>query len=183
MQTPFGGYLHNTNHHNAGLIESYCVACHKFVGASGSEDNLRLAETAHRSDCKQKTKRILEKTSHDVASKISAFLILSLGYDATLMPIRSMLLRQAGYEVIEAYSCEAALKEIECSHLDLLLICHTVPAGEQDALIGRVKSVQPKLPIVCLAVGQFQPLRKGCVPACSYAPEFLDDVNEVLRRA
>jgi hypothetical protein len=35
------------------LIESYCLFCFKFIGASKLELNLKLAEFAHRLVCKQ----------------------------------------------------------------------------------------------------------------------------------
>jgi DNA-binding response OmpR family regulator len=111
-----------------------------------------------------------------------AFRVLSLGYDSTLMPVRTMLLRQAGYHVVETESLEAALEEINSALIDLLLICHSVPSHDQDILIASVKSVKPTLPILCLTTGPLQSPPQGCVPAYSTAPEFLEDVNRVLPR-
>jgi len=98
------------------------------------------------------------------------------------MPIRTMLLRQAGYNVVEADSVDAVLHEIKSATVDLLLICHTVPSDEQDALIASVKSIKPRLPILCLATSPMRALPLGCMSAYSTAPEFLEDVNRVLPR-
>jgi hypothetical protein len=43
------------SHENRVLIESYCLACHRFVAASPSESNLNLMEIAHRAICKKST--------------------------------------------------------------------------------------------------------------------------------
>ena len=109
-----------------------------------------------------------------------AFRVLSLGYDSMLMPIRTMLLKQAGYHVIESHSVDSALLQIKSAPIDLLLICHTVPSDEQDALIAAVKAIRPKLPILCLAISPIQSVRQGCLNGYSTAPQFLNDVNRVL---
>jgi CheY-like chemotaxis protein len=109
------------------------------------------------------------------------FQILSLGYDPILMPIRTILLRQAGYDVIEADSPETALEIIiKPVAIDLLLICHSVPSHEQENLISRVKSLNPRVPILCLTTSPLQTHSQSCSVACSIAPEFLEDVNRVL---
>ena len=108
------------------------------------------------------------------------FVILSLGYDSHLMHIRTLLLQRHGYQVEEAYSCSEALGVFSQHSIDLLVICHSVPADEQERLIAEVKSIQPDLPVLCLALPNISLDAIGCTPACSTAPMFLEDVSKAL---
>ncbi|HZI57008.1 MAG TPA: hypothetical protein VFF39_09550 [Verrucomicrobiae bacterium] len=107
--------------------------------------------------------------------------ILSLGYDHRLMPLRSMFLRQAGYEVAEIYSWGEALRRSRSEIFNLLLICHTVPLDQREELIEIIHSKRPHFPVLCLAAepAYFKP---GDYPAdASIAPEFLTDVSNALQ--
>jgi len=108
--------------------------------------------------------------------------ILSIGYDPILMPVRSLLLRQAGYEVVEAYSLGEALKKIKPGGFDLLLICHTVEQDEQNSLIEAMRLSWPAVPVLCLTTTpEYSDLKSHCSAACSTAPEFLTDVSNAVR--
>jgi DNA-binding response OmpR family regulator len=108
--------------------------------------------------------------------------ILSIGYDRVLMPVRSMLLRQAGYEVVEAHSAGGALKRIKAGNFDLLLICHTVGQDEQNSLIEAMRLSWPTVPVLCLTTTpEYSDLMSHCSAACSTAPEFLTDVSNAMR--
>ncbi len=109
------------------------------------------------------------------------FCVLSLGYDDILMPLRSLLLHQAGYLVIETYSLGEVLKRIKAGGFDLLLICHTVPVDQRDAIIEAVHQSQPWLPLLCLSAEQVYSDPEHC-PACNTTPEFLMDVSNALAR-
>jgi len=105
--------------------------------------------------------------------------ILSVGYDPILMPVRTMLLRQAGYEVVEAHSAGEALKRIKAGNFDLLLICHTVEHDEQDLLIEALRLSWPVVPMLCLStIPEYSDLSRSA--ACSTAPEFLADVSDAF---
>lgn len=105
--------------------------------------------------------------------------LLSVGYDPILMPVRSMLLHQAGYKVIEARSLGEALKRIKAGNFDLLLICHTVDEDERDLMIEALRFSAPVIPILCLSTTpEYSDL--NCSAACSTAPEFLADVDHAL---
>jgi CheY-like chemotaxis protein len=108
--------------------------------------------------------------------------ILSVGYDPILMPVRSMLLRQTGYEVVEAHSAGDALKRIKAGNFDLLLICHTVKQDEQDTLIEAMRLSWPAVPVLCLTTTpEYSDWMSHCSAACSTAPEFLADVSNAVR--
>lgn len=109
-----------------------------------------------------------------------AFRVLSLGYDPTLMPIRTMLMKQAGYHVVEAYSCPQALAEIARDSIDLVVICHSVPTDELEPLIAEVKSIWPDLPVLCLTLTTIYVPDIGCKAAHNTAPEFLEDISKAL---
>lgn len=66
------------------------------------------------------------------------------------MAMRSMVLRKAGYSVEEAYSAQDALDWIPTDAVDLVLICHTVPVGEQRKLIAFFRKHHRPIPILCL---------------------------------
>ena len=76
--------------------------------------------------------------------------ILSVGYDRHLMSVRSMVLRQVGYIVIEAYSLRDALHLMHSDSVDLVLICHTVPASQQDKLINAIREQRRLMPVLCI---------------------------------
>jgi hypothetical protein len=46
------GFQHIAVQNSHALIESYCLECNRFVGASRSLINLRFTEIAHRASCK-----------------------------------------------------------------------------------------------------------------------------------
>src|SRR5262249_47743429 len=107
--------------------------------------------------------------------------ILSLGYDHRLMPLRSMLLLQAGYEVAEIYSWGEALRRSRSEIFNLLLICHTVPLDQREELIASIHSKRPHFPVLCLAAepAYFKP--GDCQAGCGITPEFLTDVSNALQ--
>jgi DNA-binding NtrC family response regulator len=111
---------------------------------------------------------------------VDAFRILSLGYDSTLMPVRTMLLKRAGYQVVEASSCPQALAEIGLDSIDLVVICHSVPADEQKRLIAQVKSIRPDLTVLCLTWKTIYIPDNDCKAVHNMAPEFLEDGSQAL---
>src|SRR5215469_14657649 len=81
--------------------------------------------------------------------------VLSVGYDRNLMLSRSLLLRNSGYEVVEAHSRHQALVLVRSEVIDVVLICHTVPENEQRALISAVRKQRLKMPILCMTESDF----------------------------
>jgi len=110
------------------------------------------------------------------------FRILSFGYEPVLMAVRALLLRKAGYQVQNALSRESVMKHLDLGEFHLLIICHTVPSDEQNSLIASVHSVRPGLRIVCLSPFPALSRRGVCAVAATTAPEFLEDIEQVLLR-
>ena len=63
--------------------------------------------------------------------------LLSVGYYPELLQLRSHLLRQKGYAVLEAGDLQTAISLAKDgkSCIRLLLFCHTVPAGDQNEIM------------------------------------------------
>lgn len=76
--------------------------------------------------------------------------ILSTGRDSHLMDVRSMLLRESGYTVTEAYSPSEAVRFLQSAEFDLLLICHTFSPAEHAELIASARRRHKPLPVLCL---------------------------------
>lgn len=108
-------------------------------------------------------------------------IILSLGRDHLLMPLRTMVLHRAGYVVREACSSDEALRLLGTVEFDLLLICHTVPEAEQRELIAAVRRSLPGLPIACLKSNEY-PIQEYCSAVDNTAPALLTDLSAVLHR-
>ena len=109
----------------------------------------------------------------------SKFRVISFGYDPMLMNIRALLLRKARYQVLNTSSQEAVLAQLGSRVFQLLIICHTVPAEEQDLLIGAIHSHWPEVRVVCLSRVPALSKPDRCM-AASTAPEFLEDIRRVL---
>jgi len=107
------------------------------------------------------------------------FRVISFGYDPMLMTIRALLLRKARYKVLNTCSQQTVFTQLESRVFQLLIICHTVPADEQEFLIRCVRTRWPDVRIVCLS-----PVPTLSKPdrwmAASTAPEFLEDIRRVL---
>ena len=109
--------------------------------------------------------------------------VLLLGYDDVLVPLRSLQLRQAGYSVIDTYSLGEVLRLLKTGGFDLLVICHTVPLDQREAIIEAVHLSQPELPVFCLPPKQVYSDPESRPPARDTAPEFLMDVSNALAKA
>ena len=84
-----------------------------------------------------------------------SFQVLSVGYDRSLMKSRSLLLRNVGYVVTEAYSRHQALAQVRANSVDVMLICHTVPEAEKRALLSAVRKQRLLVSILCISGSDF----------------------------
>jgi DNA-binding NtrC family response regulator len=111
-------------------------------------------------------------------------LVLSVGYDRSLMIARTMVLRQDGFEVKEVYSVKTAM---DCLHqmekVDFLLLCHTVPGEEQNRLIAIARHIEPLLPVLCVEPNEYATAPNGCYSVRNIAPMLLNDIRKVLQQA
>jgi DNA-binding NarL/FixJ family response regulator len=107
------------------------------------------------------------------------FRVMSFGYNRMLLTIRALLLRNARYQVVNTCSQQTVLTQLESRVFQLLIICHTVPAEEQEFLIRAVHTHWPELRVVCLSPVPALSRPDRCM-AASTAPEFLEDIRRVL---
>jgi DNA-binding response OmpR family regulator len=75
--------------------------------------------------------------------------ILSVSYDQLLLKTRHLLLESRGYDVISAEGLEEAIAKCRSASYDLLIIGHSVPATDKQALMEESKR-HCKSPILAL---------------------------------
>ena len=63
--------------------------------------------------------------------------VLMVGQDRVLTETRSQVLRIAGYTVVPAFTLRQAMDEFVSGDFDLVLICHSIPAGCPGTAGGR----------------------------------------------
>jgi DNA-binding response OmpR family regulator len=106
--------------------------------------------------------------------------ILSLGYDPVLMTVRGLILRTAGYEVVEVTSCVGAMMQLQTNNFDLVIICHTIPPKEQDEIVRSIADGWSNLPILCLSPMPGLSKGKSFRVGDPMAPQLLNDVSDSL---
>jgi DNA-binding NtrC family response regulator len=62
-----------------------------------------------------------------------------------------LVLSHAGYDVVEPRVPSEAMRVLETDHIDLVLIGHCVQGNKRDTLVQLITSLQPTIPIVCVA--------------------------------
>jgi len=99
--------------------------------------------------------------------------ILSVGSNAILMSSRSLILRAAGYAVEEAYAVDKAMSLVEADSIDVTLICHTIPKGDQQALVAFVRDKRKLMPILCIRSYAYEAAPRSCVAVDNDPEELL----------
>ena len=108
--------------------------------------------------------------------------ILSAGYDHLLMQSRSMLLRHAGFVVDEAYNPLGILGVIKTDSVDAVILCHTIPQGEQRWLISSMRKERRLLPIICIKESAFDSPQDGCLIASNEPEDLLAAIRSAIQR-
>ena len=103
--------------------------------------------------------------------------LLSVGYDPVLMQTRSLLLRQAGFTVDEAYNLHGAFARLKSDSIDAVLLCHTVPQDEQRSFIAAARQLRRLLPIICIEGKDHYAQRKSCVSVGSDPAQLLEAIK------
>jgi len=82
---------------------------------------------------------------------VSATTVLTIGRDAPLQSSRTLLLKHAGYSVVELYTDASVLKFMEGeTNVDLVLICHSVEVSSRMPLCTALRMRYPATPILML---------------------------------
>jgi DNA-binding response OmpR family regulator len=106
--------------------------------------------------------------------------LLSVGYDPILMRSRSLVLRDAGFRVDEAYNVRGALDLVTSDSVDALVICHTLCKDDQRRLISGAREARRLLPIVCITTQGHELPEQGCVSVESDPVELVKSVRQAL---
>lgn len=77
--------------------------------------------------------------------------VLTVGFDQSLMMNRMLVLRSAGYVVIQATSLEEAACLFQAGDFGLILLCHSVPAADRERLTTLIRSSGSRIPIISIA--------------------------------
>jgi DNA-binding NtrC family response regulator len=112
--------------------------------------------------------------------------VLSISRDSHLQLSRTLLLNQAGHSVIELQKDSSVLRLIEGdSHIDLILICHSVETPSRVRLCTALRERYPAAPIVMFyTVHEFVPPEVTLPLECLTSPhKLLKTVAELLRTA
>ena len=104
--------------------------------------------------------------------------ILSLGRDKHLLSLRTILLENAGFEVIEAYSINDALRLAQSDAVDLVLVCHTVPRSEQSLLVSGIRQRRRLMPILSVIAQDFVMPVEGSLGARTAPQQLLDALRQ-----
>jgi DNA-binding response OmpR family regulator len=98
-------------------------------------------------------------------------ILLHFGYDGLLSEARALVLEQAGYEVVIAYSGKEAFKVLRNRSVALILVCHSVPPDEAATVLEEMKRLRPLVPIVMVHVGGLSQTERR------YADGFVDGLR------
>jgi DNA-binding response OmpR family regulator len=79
------------------------------------------------------------------------FVVLSVSADSALLRTRSLLLKTAGYTVVEHSSTDAAAKQFLAGDFDAVLLCHSLPVDQRSWLIGLIYSHSASTPILIIS--------------------------------
>jgi DNA-binding NtrC family response regulator len=106
--------------------------------------------------------------------------ILSVGHDHHLLSSRSLDLRRAGFEVIEAYSSSDALRLAQSDAVDLVLVCQSIPKQEQRSLIAGIRGHRRLMPILRVIAQNYALLADPAIPADPSPQLLLDALHKAV---
>src|SRR5258706_4056666 len=78
-------------------------------------------------------------------------IVLSVGFDLSLLRARGLVLESAGYLVESASTVKGAADRFQSSDFDLVLLCHSVPRKDRDRLTSLIRASGSRTPIVSIA--------------------------------
>jgi hypothetical protein len=97
------------------------------------------------------------------------------------MSIRTLLLRTAGYDVQEAYTLDKAKELVYSDSIDVTLLCHTVPEGEQRLLIYYVRQKSNLMPVLCIRSNTHESVPRTCAAVDNDPESLLQALKSVVQ--
>jgi DNA-binding response OmpR family regulator len=79
------------------------------------------------------------------------------------MSSRTLILRDAGYVVEEAYSVDKAIRLATADSIDATLICHTIPKRDQQLLIAVIRENRTLMPVLCIRADADESVGRTCI--------------------
>jgi len=76
--------------------------------------------------------------------------ILSVSYDDTLLRTRELLLEGRGHRVVSCLGFTKALDQSAKQGFDMLVVGHSIPAGDKARIIDRFREYNPMAEVVAL---------------------------------
>ena len=107
--------------------------------------------------------------------------ILSVGKDPTLMSSRTLLLRNAGYAVEEAFTLDKAKDLVHSYSIDVTLLCHTVPERDQRLLIYLIREKRNLMPILYVRSYEHESVPRTCIPVDNQPEALLQTLKSVVK--
>jgi len=107
--------------------------------------------------------------------------ILSIGNDPSLLDSNTAILTGAGYQVTPV-TLQQTLKSIDSEHFDAVVLCHSLKAGEAQAVLSLIRSsFRFDIPIIQIYARTPDPAFRFSAP--SYNPaNLLSVVGWAMRR-
>jgi len=78
-------------------------------------------------------------------------IVLSVGFDPSLLRARGLVLESAGYLVESASTVKEAADRFQSGDFDLVLLCHSVPRKDRDRLISLIRASGSRTSVVSIA--------------------------------
>ena len=106
--------------------------------------------------------------------------IMLYGRDSTLLWTRRMILEQAQFEVCTATEPAELRHALSSASLQLLVLCHSVPEDEGEAIRSSVHASHPGLKILILTASSDRTSLQDHVASTLYGPQtFLAAVHRL----
>jgi CheY-like chemotaxis protein len=110
-------------------------------------------------------------------------IVLSVGFDLSLLRARGLVLESAGYLVKSASTLKGAADQFQSGDFDLVLLCHSVPRRDRDRLTSLIRASGSRTPIVSIA-GSLGECDTFATATLEDGPNnFLAGIRDVLAKA
>jgi CheY-like chemotaxis protein len=109
--------------------------------------------------------------------------ILCVGRDRELLSLRAMVLRGAGFRVIEESDATRAVQLALGNSIDLLLLCHTLNSIEHTRIIHSLRAARQHMLIACVTTLEHQGAPAGAVAVPSDAPRLIEALEKIFQAA
>jgi len=108
---------------------------------------------------------------------------LSVGRDLRLLPLRNQILRSAGYAVHSQTDSRYAVRMFIDGDFDLVVLCHSIPVKERNAIIAAIKAEKPTTLVIVIKAYEDDPgIADGSVHSLDGAKALLECIEELLSR-